>query len=316
MKHTRNRLLALALALTMTLSTLATGALAVQQTDQAASTAVTTMAVKTSGKCGKNVKWSYDKKTKTVTISGKGAMANYGGMNTYAPPWSDLDVRKAVIKKGVTTIGDKAFAHCENLQSVTIPEGVTSLGIEIFFDSSTKLGTITLPKSLKKVNRATFYGAYVSGYKVASGNKYQLHHPQVGEVHRTLRLQYGSHGHLQAEKDHRPHQRHQRQKRCLLQSLSLQGVLQRQGTQEPVQGAGQVCQHHHLLCEEVPVRLQGGEEGRGQRGEEQPVQRAGSIFQDLEGVSSPCLISITDNKEAGQSLCALTSFFRIMGTVI
>lgn len=172
MKHTRNRLLALALALTMTLSTLATGALAVQQTDQAASTAVTTMAVKTSGKCGKNVKWSYDKKTKTVTISGKGAMANYGGMNTYAPPWSDLDVRKIVVKKGVTTIGDKAFAHCENLQSVTIPEGVTSLGIEIFFDSSTKLGTITLPKSLKKVNRATFYGAYVSGYKVASGNKY------------------------------------------------------------------------------------------------------------------------------------------------
>ena len=172
MKHTRNRLLALALALTMALSTLATGTLAVQQTDLAAGTAVTTMAVKTSGKCGKNVKWSYDKKTKTVTISGKGAMANYGGMNTYAPPWSDLDVRKAVIKKGVTTIGDKAFAHCENLQSVTIPEGVTSLGIEIFFDSSTKLGTITLPKSLKKVNRATFYGAYVSGYKVASGNKY------------------------------------------------------------------------------------------------------------------------------------------------
>lgn len=172
MKHTRNRLLALALALTMALSTLATGALAVQQTNLAAGTAVTTMAVKTSGKCGKNVKWSYDKKTKTVTISGKGAMANYGGMNTYAPPWSDLDVRKVVIKKGVTTIGDKAFAHCEKLQSVTIPEGVTSLGIEIFFDSSTKLGTITLPKSLKKVNRATFYGAYVSGYKVASGNKY------------------------------------------------------------------------------------------------------------------------------------------------
>ena len=172
MKHTRNRLLALALALTMALSTLATGTLAVQQTNLAAGTAVTTMAVKTSGKCGKNVKWSYDKKTKTVTISGKGAMANYGGMNTYAPPWSDLDVRKVVIKKGVTTIGNKAFAHCEKLQSVTIPEGVTSLGIEIFFDSSTKLGTITLPKSLKKVNRATFYGAYVSGYKVASGSKY------------------------------------------------------------------------------------------------------------------------------------------------
>ena len=72
MKHTRNRLLALALALTVALSTLATGALAVQQSAVPAEAAVTTMAVKTSGKCGKNVKWSYDKKTKTVTISGKG----------------------------------------------------------------------------------------------------------------------------------------------------------------------------------------------------------------------------------------------------
>jgi hypothetical protein len=171
MKHTRNRLLALALALTMALSTLATGTLAVQQTDRTASTAVTTMAVKTSGKCGKNVKWSYDKKTKTVTISGKGAMANYGDMDTFAPPWYDLDVRKIVVKKGVTTIGDKAFAHCGNLQSVTIPEGVTSLGMQVFLDSP-KLSTVTLPKSLKKVNKAAFYGAYVSAYKVASGNKY------------------------------------------------------------------------------------------------------------------------------------------------
>ena len=90
MKHTRNRLLALALALTMALSTLATGTLAVQ-TAQPADTAVTTMAVKTSGKCGKNVKWSYDKKTKTVTISGKGAMYHYNGTTTQgrngsAPP--------------------------------------------------------------------------------------------------------------------------------------------------------------------------------------------------------------------------------------
>ena len=70
----------------MALSTLATGALAVQQTNLAAGTAVTTMAVKTSGKCGKNVKWSYDKKTKTVTISGKGAM--------YPVSYTHLDVYK------------------------------------------------------------------------------------------------------------------------------------------------------------------------------------------------------------------------------
>ena len=50
MKHTRNRLLALALALTMALSTLATGTLAVEQSAVPAEAAVTTMAVKTSGK--------------------------------------------------------------------------------------------------------------------------------------------------------------------------------------------------------------------------------------------------------------------------
>ena len=173
MKHTRNRLLALALALTMTLSTLATGALAVQQTDQAASTAVTTMAVKTSGKCGKNVKWSYDKKTKTVTISGKGAMYHYNGTSNgeFAPPWSELDVRKAVVKSGVTTIGARAFAYCPKLTTITLPSTVTTLGAEVFYDSA-KIGTVTLPKSLKTVSKTTFQGAYVSGYKVASGSKY------------------------------------------------------------------------------------------------------------------------------------------------
>lgn len=173
MKQTRNRLLALVLALALTLTTLATGTLAVEQSAVPAETAVTTMAVQTSGKCGKNVKWSYDKKSKTLTISGKGAMYHYDGTTNdyFSPPWSELDVRKAVVKTGVTAIGNRAFAYCQKLTSISLPSTVTSLGAQILYDAP-KVSNFTLPKSLKKLHKETFYGAYVNAYKVASGNKY------------------------------------------------------------------------------------------------------------------------------------------------
>lgn len=43
---------------------------------------------KTSGKCGKNLKWSYDKSNDTLTISGKGAMNNY---KSWHSPWFDCN---------------------------------------------------------------------------------------------------------------------------------------------------------------------------------------------------------------------------------
>ena len=69
----------------------------------------------------------------TLTVSIKGDMSNYDEGET---PW-DLqrdDIKKIVIKEGVTRIGDLAFGGCRNLTSVEIPNTVKSIGVRAFLE--------------------------------------------------------------------------------------------------------------------------------------------------------------------------------------
>ena len=83
----------------------------------------------TSGKCGENVYWNYDESSKTLTISGKGAMDDYG---SYDPAYSSYLYKvnniNIVIKEGVTSVGSYAFfnhhMYCNN---VRIPLSVTNI---------------------------------------------------------------------------------------------------------------------------------------------------------------------------------------------
>lgn len=154
MKKTFRRLLVLMLTLVMVLQLLP-GAQA---------------AAKTSGSCGMNVKWSYNKKTKTLTISGKGAMKEY---ESWEAPWYQEDLRinmkKLVVKKGVTSISDDAFAET-SLTSVSLPSTLTKIGSNAFCESD--LTSVTIPKNVKTIGDGAFYAAPLKAYKVAKGNKY------------------------------------------------------------------------------------------------------------------------------------------------
>lgn len=152
MKKTLKRLLVLMLTLVMVMQ-LIPGAQA---------------APKTSGSCGKNVKWSYNTKEKTLTISGKGAMANYDSSDAPWMPWS-TEMKKLVVKKGVTTIGDYAFEGT-NLTSASLPSTLTKIGSGAFFDAELK--SITIPKNVKKLGAQVFYANPIKAFKVAKGNKY------------------------------------------------------------------------------------------------------------------------------------------------
>ena len=90
----------------------------------------------------------------TLTISGTGAMKDYGTPDDL--PWKDYrsSITSVVIEDGVTSIGNMAFEGCNNanLTSVTIPASVTSIG-DYAFGYCTYLASVTIP-----VASLTYYG--------------------------------------------------------------------------------------------------------------------------------------------------------------
>ena len=59
------------------------------------------------------------------------------------------------IPGNVKKIGDEAFSLCENLKSVTIEEGVKTIGKLVFYKSAA-IQTITLPSTLTKIGNSAF----------------------------------------------------------------------------------------------------------------------------------------------------------------
>ena len=112
----------------------------------------------TSGKCGDNVYWKYDESSRTLTISGKGAMYDYSINNANNnAPWSGYhkNILTVKIETGVTTIGKSAFSYCSSLKSVTIPDIVTTIGQQAF-DCCRSLTSVTIPDSVTIIEDGAF----------------------------------------------------------------------------------------------------------------------------------------------------------------
>ena len=131
---------------------------------------------KLSGSCGEDVTWEYDRASRTLTISGSGAMEDYAGSldgeGTLAPwfhgkqtyPGAEQKkckfyIRSLVVEPGVTSLGSYAFVDCQALQNVTLPETVTRIG-EGAFSSCYALASVTIPKSVTEIGKGAFSYCY------------------------------------------------------------------------------------------------------------------------------------------------------------
>ena len=71
-------------------------------------------------------------------------------------------VTNVVIPEGVTTISDSAFAHCKNLQSVSLPTTLTNIGKGTFYNSGLSIFPDPWPKALTTIDggSATLIGIF------------------------------------------------------------------------------------------------------------------------------------------------------------
>lgn len=95
-----------------------------------------------------------------------GTSASETGDGTYCNGWLTLEngiVTKCdpnatgtiEIPEGVTTIGDHAFSHCENLTNITIPNSVMMIGDDAFSHCES-LTSITIPDCVTTIGQGAF----------------------------------------------------------------------------------------------------------------------------------------------------------------
>jgi len=107
------------------------------------------------GTCGSGLKWTFNRITGELSISGTGAMFDY---ETDTQPWkSEISMIHSIcINKGVTSIGRNAFYNCYAAAEAVISNGVVSIG-DGAFAGCQSLTSIVLPSSLTSIGELAFY---------------------------------------------------------------------------------------------------------------------------------------------------------------
>ena len=139
-------------------------------------------AIVTSGKVklGNNIKWTYDRGSKTITVSGSGAMYDYSNGDN-GQRWDELvlgsthypnkHAEKLVISNGITYIGTNVFNGLKGIKSVSIPASVTSIGASAF-KGCTSLSSVSIPASVATIGVSAFEGcSALSSVTIANGVK-------------------------------------------------------------------------------------------------------------------------------------------------
>jgi len=128
-----------------------------------------------SGTCGP-LNWVVDPETRTLTISGKGAMPDFEWEETF-PPWSGLGdyflidnpmfYDRVVIEEGVTRLGAYTFCGVA-LTSVSLPDSLLSIGAGVFMLGGVE--RLSIPKNVTLIEEGAFAVGWISAFQVASEN--------------------------------------------------------------------------------------------------------------------------------------------------
>ncbi len=116
-----------------------------------------------SGTCGANLTWTYYESTHSLVIAGSGEMKNYfdnwnGSEWVSTASWYKYhsDIVSVTLPEGLTSIGNHAFNGFSCLTSLIIPNCVTSIGEGAFRYCG--LTSVTIPNSVTTIGNDAFNG--------------------------------------------------------------------------------------------------------------------------------------------------------------
>ena len=112
------------------------------------------------GTCGDDLTWTLDKNG-LLTVSGTGEMDDFFLGDMIYGPWVGIkeQVKSVKIEPGVTTIGSGAFYDFPNLTSVSLPEGLTSIGDHAFAYCEA-LPEVIIPAGVTYIGIEGFYNCF------------------------------------------------------------------------------------------------------------------------------------------------------------
>ena len=111
------------------------------------------------GTCGQNAQWALDPATGTLYISGTGKMEDF--YSSSQTPWANYKdaVHKVVVEEGITHVGGCAFKEFSNLEHVSLPDSLTSIGSEAIMLCK-KLKEIEIPSKVTQIGAYAFEQCY------------------------------------------------------------------------------------------------------------------------------------------------------------
>lgn len=124
------------------------------------------MKEQTSGVCGENIVWTYDKASRTLEFSGTGVIYDTEGAVDgcgLIGSWSvwKYEAQQLIIGEGITEIGYANFYEFLSLKSISFPSTLITIGEVAFYNSfHSKPISIVLPANLKKIGRSAFAASY------------------------------------------------------------------------------------------------------------------------------------------------------------
>ena len=98
---------------------------------------------------------TYDEATKTLTVSGDGAMNDYVNLAARTYDSCAEEATRIVVEEGCTYIGRSAFYDFPMVTEVSLPDSLLSIG-EYAFERCTSLTEVELPKQLQSIGTLAF----------------------------------------------------------------------------------------------------------------------------------------------------------------